>query len=179
MKTKDELRKHIRSLKKQHSAEQLAEWSDAVLAKVEASDEFKRAATVMAFYSLPDEVQTPAFLKKWAASKRILLPVVVGDDILVKTYQGEESMCAGALCVMEPDGSEYFEDYDSIDLIIVPGVAFDRDGHRMGRGKGFYDRFLPQLPNAYKLGVCYPFQIIEEGVCCDAHDVPMDNVILI
>ena len=66
----------------------------------------------------------------------------------------------------------------SIELVVVPGMAFDKQGHRLGRGKGYYDRLLPKLTNAYKLGVCFPYQYIEE-VPTDEHDIRMDEVLTI
>ena len=91
---------------------------------------------------MKDEVQTHAFIEKWSRSKRIILPVVTGDEI---------------------------------DLAVIPGVAFDRYGHRLGRGKGYYDRLLPQIP-APKVGICFPFQLIEE-VPAEAFDFRMDTII--
>lgn len=76
---------------------------------------------------------------------------------------------------MEPTG-ELFTDYDLIDVAIVPGMAFDREGHRLGRGKGYYDRFLAQLPHIYKIGICFPFQLVDK-VPADVHDILMDEVI--
>ena len=104
---------------------------------------------------MKDEVQTHAFIEKWSRSKRIILPVVTGDELELR----------GAP----------FTDYETIDLAVIPGVAFDRYGHRLGRGKGYYDRLLPQIP-ASKVGICFPFQLIEE-VPAEAFDFRMDTII--
>lgn len=130
----------------------------------------------MAYYSLPDEVYTHDFLEKWVTDKKILLPVVIGDDIFLKEYTAGQDMRSGALHVMEPDSDEFFRAYEEIDLVMVPGVAFDQRGMRMGRGKGFYDRFLPKVPQAHKLGICFPFQKVEE-IPTDPWDVPMEVVL--
>jgi 5-formyltetrahydrofolate cyclo-ligase len=76
---------------------------------------------------------------------------------------------------MEPVGQP-FNDYDQVELAVVPGVAFDAEGHRLGRGRGYYDRFLPLLPHAYKLGLCFDFQKVEH-VPTDANDIRMDEVL--
>ena len=76
---------------------------------------------------------------------------------------------------MEPCG-KVFTDYDSIDVAIVPGMAFDQQGHRLGRGKGYYDRFLQSLPSVKKIGVCFDFQKVE-SVPAEAHDVVVDIVV--
>lgn len=77
--------------------------------------------------------------------------------------------------IEEPVG-EAFTDYTSIDLIIVPGVAFDCKGNRLGRGKGFYDRLLPQISSAYKVGICFPYQLVKE-VPAEVFDIRMDEII--
>lgn len=129
----------------------------------------------MLYHSLKDEVDTHAFIRKWSRKKRILLPVVVGDDLELRIYTGPEDMTIGAYGIKEPIG-ELFTDYAAIDFIAVPGVAFDRSGNRLGRGKGYYDRLLPRIPSAYKAGICFPFQLVEE-VPAEAFDIRMDEVI--
>lgn len=76
--------------------------------------------------------------------------------------------------ILEPQGAA-FTDYASVDCAIIPGMAFDAQGHRLGRGRGYYDRFLAQAADVYKLGLCFPFQLVE-AVPCEATDVAMDRV---
>lgn len=83
-------------------------------------------------------------------------------------------MAISSYGIAEPTGT-LFTDYPSIDLAIIPGVAFDRHGHRLGRGKGYYDKLLPQI-SATKIGICFPFQIIDE-VPTDHFDIRMSSVI--
>ena len=80
---KKELRAYIKTLKKQHTKEQLLEQSEKILAKLEQHPDFIKAEKVMLYSALPDEVQTQAFLEKWHLKKTIILPTVVGDDIIV------------------------------------------------------------------------------------------------
>lgn len=89
--------------------------------------------------------------------EKILLPVVIGNDLELRVYTSPADLAIGAYGIEEPTGA-LFTDYATIDLVIVPGVAFDRDGNRLGRGKGYYDRLLPRIPSAYKVGICFPFQ---------------------
>ena len=107
--------------------------------------------------------------------KQILLPVVIGNDLELRLYTGPQDLKKGAYGIEEPVG-EPFTDYASIDLAIIPGVAFDVHGNRLGRGKGYYDRLLPRLPHIYKIGICFPFQLLEE-VPTEALDVRMDEVL--
>ena len=77
---------------------------------------------------------------------------------------------------MEPSGGN-FTDYAAIDLAIIPGMAFGSKGHRLGRGKGYYDRLLSQLtPKTIKIGLCFPWQRVDY-VPTDENDVSMDYVI--
>lgn len=149
--------------------------SAKILAALEAHPAFRAASTVLLYHSLKDEVDTHAFIRKWSRKKRILLPVVVGDDLELRIYTGPDDMAIGAYGIDEPTG-ELFTDYAAIDFIAVPGVAFDRSGNRLGRGKGYYDRLLPRIPSAYKAGICFPFQLVEE-VPAEAFDIRMDEVI--
>lgn len=149
--------------------------SAKVLAALEAHPAFRVANTILLYHSLKDEVDTHAFIRKWSNEKRILLPVVVGDELELRIYSGPEDMATGSYGIEEPTG-EIFTDYATIEFIAVPGVAFDAKGNRLGRGKGYYDRLLPQIPSAYKAGICFPFQLVEE-VPADSFDVRMDIII--
>ncbi len=130
---------------------------------------------MLLYHSLPDEVDTHALIRRWAGRKRILLPVVVGDDLELRLYAGDDRLAPGAFHIEEPRG-EPFTDYAGIDLAVIPGVAFDRAGNRLGRGKGYYDRLLPRLADTYKIGLCYPFQLAD-SLPAEAHDVRMDEVV--
>lgn len=149
--------------------------SAKILAALEAHPAFRAAHTVLLYHSLPDEVDTHDFIREWSDKKQILLPVVVGDDLELRIYTGPEDLATGSYGIEEPTG-ELFTDYTSIDFIAVPGVAFDRNGNRLGRGKGYYDRLLPRIPSAYKAGICFPFQIVEE-VPAEPFDIRMDEII--
>ena len=103
------------------------------------------------------------------------MPVVAGNDLELRAYTGPADLAVGAYGIEEPTGA-LFTDYAAIDFIAVPGVAFDRRGNRLGRGKGYYDRLLPRIPSAYKAGICFPFQIVEE-VPAEPFDIRMDEII--
>ena len=98
-----------------------------------------------------------------------------GDDLRLLRYTGPDSLRKGAFGIWEPkaDGEEAVE--GAIDLIIVPGVAFDAQGHRLGRGRGFYDRLLSSLDTP-KVGICFDFQLVP-SVPVESFDHPMDHVI--
>ena len=137
------------------------------------------AQTIMAYYSLPDEVNTHALIDELVAEgKTVLLPKVMGADTMeLRRYTGRADLQEGAYHILEPVG-EPFTDLSAIDLILVPGLAFDAAGHRLGRGRGYYDRFLhsKNRPYCVKIGVCFDFQKVDE-VPVDAHDIAMDKVV--
>lgn len=171
---KKELRKVIKQKKKDCSQEQLKDWSSSLLTKLEDYPAFVEAQTILMYYSLPDEVQTHLFIEKWKESKRIILPVVIGDtELELRCYTGKQDLKKGAFGIEEPSGKA-FNDFEAIDLAIIPGVSFDATGNRLGRGKGYYDRLLPKI-KACKIGICYGFQVAED-IPADQFDYPMNEV---
>ena len=169
---KKELRAKIKSLKKEHTKEQLLEQSEKILAKLEQHPDFIKADKVMLYSALPDEVQTQAFLEKWHLKKHIILPTVVGDDIIPVEYGKDTDFAVGDFNILEPQNEPYTGNFD---LIIVPGVAFDRKGNRLGRGRGYYDRFLSQHFDVKRIGICFDFQLVDE-VPAEDFDIRMDEV---
>lgn len=172
---KNELRRKIRKLKMGLGDEGKIEKSDRIFAAIGEHPVFQQASVVMMYWSLPDEVQTHKYVELFSKSKKILLPVVKDDELELREFRGREFMQSdNSLGIGEPDG-EPFLNTDEIDLIIVPGVAFDRNNNRMGRGKAYYDRLLKNV-KAYKIGVCFDFQFLDE-IPCDENDVKMDEVL--
>ena len=170
---KKELRAQIKALKKQHSKEQLMEQSEKILAKLEQHPDFVKSHKIMLYSALPDEVQTQAFLEKWHLKKQIILPTVVGDDIIPVEFGKDTTFAVGDFNILEPQNEPYKDDFD---LIVVPGVAFDRNGNRIGRGKGYYDRLLCQHLDVKRIGICFDFQLVDE-VPAEPFDIRMDEVI--
>ena len=169
------LRAQIKVLKKQHTKEQLQEQSERILAKLEQHPDFVKAERVMLYSALPDEVQTQAFLEKWHLKKTIILPTVVGDDIIPVEYGKDTAFAVGDFNILEPQNEPYMGGFD---LIVVPGVAFDRQGNRLGRGKGYYDRFLCKHMEVKRIGICFDFQLVDE-VPAEPFDIQMDEVLTV
>ena len=173
---KTAVRKQMRDLKRAVPAEEKLRRSEVIMRRVEQSPLFAQAKVVLLYWSMADEVQTHAFVNRWYKDKTLLLPCVDGDELRLRRYTGPECMTAGEqFGIGEPTGPE-FSDTDSIDIIIVPGVAFDRQGNRLGRGRGFYDRLLKTTPNAIKIGVAFDFQVVDQ-VPTEPLDVPMNLII--
>jgi len=175
---KRSLRNLIRQRKKQHSSGELSRMSADIVKKLLRDKHLQEAGTVLAYYSLPDEVDTHALVDILVAdNKRVVLPVInASDEIELREYTSPEDMREGCFHIMEPVG-RLFTDTGRIDVALVPGMSFDSRGNRLGRGKGYYDRFLSTLPSTlYKIGVCFDFQKVD-AVPHESHDIPMDTVI--
>ena len=179
---KDELRRQMRQRKQQYTQQQLEELSLPVLARLRPR--LAEARTILAYYSLPDEVNTHQLIDDLLADgKTVLLPTVIGEGLMEwHVYSSKSELKNGAFGIGESAGELYsgFSKYTSPSekqmIALVPGVAFDAVGRRLGRGKGYYDRFLAAHPHIYKIGVCFDFQRVME-VSVDEQDVPVDEVI--
>ena len=147
--------------------------ADDVFARLERTAAFLMADKVLMYHSLPDELSTHAFLRKWGPKKHFYLPRVNGVNLDILPYD-EQRLELGSFHIEEPTGDACV-DPSEIELIIVPAVAYDRRGNRLGRGKGFYDRLLAEA-KATKIGVGYEFQLLDE-LPAEPHDIPMDMVI--
>lgn len=171
---KEDLRRQIQQIKRQFTPQQLEELSLPIINRLRPM--LAEAQTIMAYYSLPDEVCTHSLIDHLVDEDRtVLLPKVTGPDSMeVRRYTGCSDLHEGAFHILEPVG-ELFTDYSSIDIVLVPGMAFDAAGHRLGRGRGYYDRFLHSC-SARTIGVCFDFQKVEE-VPSDVHDIAVDVVI--
>lgn len=174
---KKELRKQIRNRKRQFTADELNELSVPVMNRLLGMPEVINAKTILLYYSLPDEVNTHQTVELLARQgKTVLLPKVIdGENMEIRIYESSEDLTEGSYGIMEPNG-KLFTDYDKIDTAVIPGMSFDADYNRLGRGKGYYDRFLKNIPQAYKIGVCFDFQK-EQNIPHDEYDIKMDTVI--
>lgn len=170
---KKALRQEIRQRKKTHTPEYLEAQSEIIMRKLENHPAFQQANRVMLYASLPDEVQTLAFLDTWKSRKQIILPTVVGDDIIPVELTADAQMVEGDFHILEPENNPYT---GPLDLIVVPGMAFDAKGHRLGRGKGYYDRFLIKYPDVKTIGICFDFQCLE-AIPTEPHDRVVDEVL--
>lgn len=173
---KKTLRKTMKARKSTFSSAEKIKKSESIWHNIENLPAFKEAQTVMLYWSMDDEVYTHDFIEKWHKKKTLLLPAVDGDDLRIKIFDGIGSMRPGPdFGILEPVGNDYPEP-EKIDMIIVPGVAFDHQNNRMGRGRGFYDRLLRQS-NALKVGICFDFQYIPV-VPTEPEDIKMDMVVV-
>lgn len=178
MESKSTLRQLMRARKNAFTQQEREQQSHQIMRLLEDLPVFQKAHVILLYASLPDEVQTMEFISKWQGRKQILLPVVVGDELEVREYALGTSLEVGSYGIPEPLLGRVVTDLSVIDLAIIPGVAFTMDGKRLGRGKGYYDRLLshPTFGSVYKLGICYPFQLLSE-LPTSSHDVSLDEIL--
>ena len=142
-----------------------------IRAALEAWECWDGVRSLCAYAALASE---PDVLTPWPEGKIILLPQVVDDRLVIHEVGGLEMLERGAFGVLEP-GAGCQQRAPKADIILVPGVAFDRSGARLGRGKGYYDRFLGHFEGV-RVGVCFEGQVVD-AVPSDPHDKGMDFLV--
>lgn len=151
--------------------------SACIVSSIERLEKFQSAKTVLLFSPLPDEPDIRPLLSRYVSDKTIFLPVVVGENLILRQLHDAESMQVGAFGIKEPSEGE-FCNFGSIDVAIIPGVAFDLRGNRLGRGRGYYDKLLGDVRfrNVVKIGCAFGFQIANDVPALE-YDVKMDAVV--
>ena len=170
---KEEIRSRIKAHKALLSEQERRQAAVAAFSMLEKSVAFMMADKILMYHSLPDELSTIDFIDKWHTRKHFFLPRVNGVNLDVLPYD-RTRLQYGSFHIEEPTGDD-IEDIDNIELIIVPGIAYDNRGNRVGRGKGYYDRLLSRT-KATKIGIGYDFQLVDE-IDSEPHDITMDIVI--
>lgn len=171
------LRQKMKSLIRQYPLEMKRKMSQLAIEKLMASNVIKNAKVILMYYSLDDEVYThDAVRLLYKAGKNILLPASLPDGTMRLTaYRGDSSLIKGLYGILQTPN--VLDDSNlKIDVAVVPGVCFDKTNNRLGRGKGYYDRFLASHNNIYKIGLCFHFQLVEH-LCTTCNDVKMDEII--
>jgi 5-formyltetrahydrofolate cyclo-ligase len=170
---KQELRKQMRALAgsaatdSSHARAALAEWLD----------HHPERRTIAVFSALPGEVDLSE-LTAGRPDRRWVYPKVRGEELSLHAIRDPEAeLVPGAFGIREPRPDLTSIPLEMIDAFLCPGLAFDRRGGRLGRGKGFYDRLLENArTDALKIGVCFPWQIVDDTFA-EPHDIAMDAVL--
>ena len=146
-----------------------------LLDKIIALDEYKKAKTVFIYVSFGSEVETHNLIKKTLKSKRVVVPYCADKDghMFACEINSFSDLKPGNFGILEPEKPKRYE--GNIDLAVVPGLGFSKDGYRIGYGKGYYDRFLNQK-NIYTVGICHRELVFDE-IPHDCNDVKLDKII--
>lgn len=174
--SKDTLRNQIRTLIRSSKAT-LVDRSKALRSKILELPEWKAAQTIGLFASLPDEPDLVELMI--APNKTFAFPCIVEDALVWRraiTQDDFRLLQPGIRHLREPQGGPVIPEAQ-IQLLLVPGLAFTKQGFRLGRGGGFYDRALQHFPRStIRAGVCFQFQILD-SLPVERHDQPVDFVL--
>ncbi len=172
---KDRLRKLFLSLRRLIPAEEKRKADGRITDRVMISPEWQNARTVCLYMSTSEEIDTkPLLATALTENKQVVFPRVEQDRLVLHCIQSIKDFTRGAYQILEPKKATTVVDPKSVDLFIVPGIAFDREGYRLGWGKGYYDRLLSES-DAPKIGLAYAVQVIEE-LPRSSYDVGVDKV---
>ena len=173
---KKELRDYIRKHKRAMTKEQIAEKSEKLGELFLASDLYKQAKNIYGYLPYNQEVRTTAMLEQAQRDgKRIAVPKILGDTMIFIWLDDLTAVERGYSGIPEPIDLTPVAD-DPTALVLMPGMAFDPEGHRCGYGGGFYDKFLASEPNHPTLALCYDFQMLDH-LETEEFDIPVDCVL--
>ena len=176
---KKKTRQRVLQQRRAFSATEKTPAEQRMLKFLQSWEIFRQAKTIHIFISKTDEPDTVPIIEcAWESGKTVAVPCVVPDsfELFHSQLKSFEDLSSGALGVLEPSPEGRIAmNPESFDLVIIPGVAFDRQGGRLGYGKGYYDRFLEQT-TAFRLALAFNFQVFEK-VPTEKHDVPMNGIL--
>jgi 5-formyltetrahydrofolate cyclo-ligase len=175
---KEKLRKEIKEKRRKQSKEDNRKKSKEIREKLFSLKEFKDAETILFYISYDGEVFTHDMIVESFYKKNIVVPVSNKEDntLILSRLKSWEELSVGSYMILEPRREKIRKTgISEINLIIVPGVAFDRKGNRLGHGKGYYDRLLKTTKSPV-VALAFEFQIIEK-IPTDEHDKPVDMII--
>lgn len=182
---KQDLRQKVLTLLRKQKEEERIAKSLVILDKLFKRPEFQGALTILFYAAFDGEVDTFEMMKRAQQSgKRIGLPYIVRNEkrmIPIVVESLEEDLETGPYGVRQPKHthSDRALSKDELDLVIVPGIAFDRNNHRLGRGQGYYDRFLRELSaRTPTIGLAFDFQLVDRLPPPEEHDVPVSCVLI-
>ena len=162
MEAKKDIRKKIFAARKACTDAQVDRWSRDITARVTGLPAFRKAERILAYADYNHEVITRYLIEEaWKAGKEVAVPKVVGRDMVFYRLTDFGQLFPGYYGIPEPDGNGEEVFWEEA-LMIMPGVAFDRDSHRVGYGGGFYDRYLEKHPSLERVAVAFDFQILPE-----------------
>lgn len=173
---KKELRRTIRDRKRAMTEEEITQRSARLGALFAQSDAYKAANTIYGYLPYNQEVRTVPMLEQALQDgKRVAVPKVYGEEMKFLYLDDLTQVAKGYAGIPEPIADEPVAD-DKTALVLMPGLAFDPEGHRIGYGGGFYDKFLAAEPDHPTLALCYEFQMLPK-LDTEEHDIPVDTVL--
>ena len=159
---KEKLRRDLLEKRKNLPQSLLQEKSGLILKVLLSEKAFANASSVALYFPVNGEVDTRGIFKKCIdLEKKVFFPKTLGSNLVFLRTRNIEELTPGAFAIPEPPADTERARSDELDLVLVPGVAFDFSGNRIGYGKGFYDRFLKDIPRQVRFGLAYRFQVLK------------------
>jgi len=177
---KGEIRRRILKLRNAMTPEEIQAKSGKIVQRLKELREIRESSTLMVYLSFGSEVVTDELIVwGWDAGKRIVVPLCCPEtrELMPCRINGFDELETGHYGIREPKASHLQPvPQREIDAVLIPAVAFDRRGCRVGYGGGYYDRFLPEVPRAAKIGAAFACQIVAE-IPADPYDVTVDRIV--
>ena len=173
---KKQLRKMIREKKKAMTEQEIQQRSEKLGQLFRQTEAYRNARSIYFYLPYNQEVRTvPMVLQALEDGKQVAVPKVYGDEMKFISIQNLNGIAEGYMGIPEPVADGPVAE-DKTALILMPGLAFDREGHRIGYGGGFYDKFLSREPDHPTVALCYAFQMLPH-VDTEEFDIPVDLVL--
>lgn len=182
MKTKSEIRKEILSVRNSLDVNDAASKSSIIINKLKNTDDYKNSTNIMVYMDFKNEVNTKKFIEEaLSEGKNIIIPYTDMEkvEIIPVEIKGFNDLVMCKFGYLEPKKEKFNNPFDVklIDLVVVPGVVFDKKKNRVGFGKGYYDKLLiKRKASAKAIAIAYEFQVLDE-VPAEEHDIKMDKII--
>lgn len=176
MKSRTQLRDEMAARRLNLSDAEVEYKSRQVVKRLRELEPVRKARTIMAYNRIRNEVDLRSFFEEeHCLGKTVLLPRIKDDVLEAVIFEGWERCRPGAFGILEPEGRAFAP--NGIDVILVPGLAFDSRGYRLGYGKGYYDRFLPRCSReAFFCGAAYDFQLVDT-IFPTGNDIPLHRIV--
>ena len=172
---KSRLKESLLKKRNSLSKEEILERSRKIQKNLFGLKQYSDSKTVMFFVSFNSEVRTHDMVIEALKSKTVAVPKVIHHEIEPSVIIDFSNLVPARFGIPEPIDIMKIA-HKHIDMVLVPGIAFDREGHRIGYGFGFYDKFLAKVPKAVKIGLAFDFQIVDH-VPKETHDIPVDLIV--
>ena len=173
---KNQLKEAILEKRNSLSEKEILEKSNKIKDNLFNLEDYNKSKTIMFFVSFNSEVNTHSMIRDALKNKRVVVPKVAHHEIEPSVIIDLDNLVeSGKLGILEPIETMKIAS-KNINLVLVPGIAFDKEGHRIGYGFGYYDKFLKKVPKAIKIGLCFDFQVVDK-IPRETHDVPVDFIV--
>ncbi|HBJ76833.1 MAG TPA: 5-formyltetrahydrofolate cyclo-ligase [Porphyromonadaceae bacterium] len=169
------IREDMRKENALHSTEEREVISQRICSKIESIPLYRCSQHTLFFYPMKYEPDILSLLEKCSKEHSCYLPRVKGEEIEIVLYRGKEYLQKGAFGIYEPMG-EPIENLSILDCVLVPAVSFDKEGNRLGHGKGYYDRLLGRLSPSIFIGVCFSWNL-SLSIPKEQHDRKVKEVV--